>query len=253
MTSILVSLGTDGSTAWARLPHGQKFNLGAVSVLAFVTGLAKNANLARQVLQDFLKNGETLLTVNEEQMWALLQAPRTLRAFDSFMSPDQQQETSKMSSALATLNLVEHQLSYLNRLASQGRRDSSEVARLVRLASALDPKAIFAADGEDDGEDEGSAKEASTKKLAFEAYSSNLEVVQDILFKAQQTIASIDAKVKEGRKFNAARARVDVYSVTTKTGSICERTQLVESWVSSDLRKLSSEMDRIHGLFHSQA
>jgi uncharacterized protein YukE len=249
MASILVSIGTDGTSDWVRLPNGQKFNLGSVSVLSFATTLAKNTALAKTVIQDFLENGESLLTVNEDRMWAVLQQPRSMWASDSFMASDQQQETSKMSDVVETLDRMDQQIRHLNRLATVGEKDPKAFALLSRLASSLNPKALFASDDEDDAEEESEGQ----SKLAFDTYSVNMEAAKNILLLARETLATIDDKVAEGRKFNAARARADVRAITSKAGSICERTQLVEGWVTSDLRKLSSEMTRIHGLFHHEA
>lgn len=247
MSSILVSLGTDGATSWVQRSDGQKFNLGSLSVLSFVTKLAKNTAIAKKVLQEFLEHGESLLSVNEEHMWALLQPPVSRWASDSFMVPDQQQETVKMST-LETLTRIEQKLQYLNRLATQGEQAPEVFGHLKRLASTLDA-AVIAAENEDLEEEE----EDTSSKTASAVHAANLDRAQSILTLARETISTIDARVAEGRKFNATRARADVYAVTAKAGSLCEQTQLVESWVTKDLHKLSSEMVRIHGLFHPQA
>jgi len=240
MASILVSVGTDGATNWVELPTGQKFNLGMTSVLSFVTKLVKNAGLARKTVQDFLKQGEALVSVDADRMWDLLAPPQRRWASDSLMSPDQQkpraQEITKMSEVWDEL--------------------AKEADTFSRLAAQQEPV-------EEDTEDEGDSKDAASKetdstkkatqKLSFDVYSSNMEIAQGILASARETLKTIDTKVAEGRKFNADRARADVLAITSKTGSICEQTQLIEDWVGSDLQKLSAEMVRIHSLFHPQA
>lgn len=229
MASILVTVGTDGAANWVRLPKGQKFNLGMTSVLDFVSKLTKSGAMLRKTVQDYLKTGEAMLTVDADRMWALLQPSRSVWAADSFMSSDQQQpeaqETTKMSKVWDEL--------------------AKEAQAFKRLAS--DEEQQESSQGDDD---EGQSKEATTRKLAFDVYASNLEVAKGILASARRTLETIDSKVASGRKFNASKARAEIFAVTSKTGSICEQTELVESWVASDLRKLSSEMRRIHDLFH---
>lgn len=233
MTSILVTVGTDGATNWVRLPSGQKFNLGMMSVLNFVSKLTKSGAMARKTLQDFLKTGETMLTVNPDVMWDILQPGRPVWAADSFMSPDQQQsavqETTRMSNVWDDL--------------------AKEAQAFKRLASDDEQDEII----DEEVEEEGTPKEAATQKLSFDVYASNLELAKEILASARTTLKAIDSKVASGRKFNAARARADVFAITSKTGSICEKTEMVETWVASDLQKLSSEMQRIHDLFHPQS
>jgi len=231
MTSILVTVGTDGATNWVRLPSGQKFNLGMMSVLNFVSKLTKSGGMARKTLQDFLKAGETMLTVNPDVMWDILQPRRPVWAADSFMLSDQQQSAAQETTRMSNI---------WNEL-------TKEAQAFKRLSSDDDEQQ------DDDGKEEVTPKEAATQKLSFDVYASNMDVAKDILASARETLKTIDSKVASGRKFNAARARADVFAVTSKTGSICEKTEMVETWVASDLQKLASEMQRIHNLFHPQS
>jgi len=78
MPSLLVTVGTDGSKDWVKTPDGQKFALGPVSVMTLVTKLTRTTKVAREVLDEFLKKGEALLSVDQDRLWALL-APRPAR------------------------------------------------------------------------------------------------------------------------------------------------------------------------------
>lgn len=213
MALVLVTVGTDGVTNWVKLPDGQKFNLGAMSVLAFVTKLAKGPSSARKALDGWMSLGEASLAVDADKMWDLMQPHRAVWASDSLYGSDfmtgQKSETQSMSAAFA---------------------------ELTKLGSEF----------------QQSTETSSPKKLASDVYLANLDKATSILDMAQETVVSINAKVAAGRKFNAARALADVHDITTRAGSICARTQLVEPWVASDLQVLSSEMARLHDLFHPQ-
>jgi hypothetical protein len=89
MPSLLVTVGTDGSKDWVKTPDGQRFALGPVSVLTLVTRLIPNTKVARKALDEFLKNGEAMLAVDDSQLWGLL-APRRARwATGPFMASEE--------------------------------------------------------------------------------------------------------------------------------------------------------------------
>jgi hypothetical protein len=254
MPFLLVTVGTDVGTNWVRLPDGQKFNLGSMSVLSFVTKLAKNAVAARKALDGFLKKGEALLSVDSDKMWPLMQPRRAIWAAGSgslyspgFVSRPTSARFSSMS-ILEGISKVEHKMAYLDRLASAGKKDPEAIAELMRLAGGLKSP--------QQGGDLGFVAEAQSK-LAFDVYSSNLGLAEGILVQAKEVLATIEGKLAEGRSSKAAaalaRAKADVHAVTVKTGSICEKTQLTEDWVRSDIQKLSAKMTKIHELFHPQA
>lgn len=56
---------------YVQTPDGQKHMLGPVSVLRLVTGLVK-PRLARKALQEFTESNRTMVSVDLDQMWALL-------------------------------------------------------------------------------------------------------------------------------------------------------------------------------------
>lgn len=95
-------------------------------------------------------------------------------------------------------------------------------------------------------------KTAFEGDLNFDTYRANLGLAKGILQKAEATVSTIDRLAAEGRKFNAAKAKADVASVTTRVASICSSTELTESWVREDLQKLAAWNDKLHGLFHAK-
>ena len=86
--------------------------------------------------------------------------------------------------------------------------------------------------------------------LTFSTYEANMKLARQILDTSKKTVATIGKKEAEGRKFNASRARSDVHAVTSRVASICESTELTESWVHKDLLKLADRVQEIHDLFH---
>ena len=86
--------------------------------------------------------------------------------------------------------------------------------------------------------------------LAYDAIQSNTSAAQQILAKAEATVAQIDKLAAAGKKFNAAKAKADVHGVTSKVAGIL-KMDLTASWVAGDLVKLAAKADHIHGLFAS--
>lgn len=244
MASLLVTLGTNGSKDWVETPDGQKFALGPVSALTLVSKLTPNSRVAQKALDEFLKTGEALLSVDDDHMWSLLAPRRSRWAATPFMSRDQgglslmKANLSKTSEDLAT---IKHVVGHLNKLAAQGKRDTKAIQHLIKLASTIEPLEVKTAP----------ASVEVPSNLSFDVYEANMKLARGILDKAEQTALTIDRLATKGKKFDVHRARAAVATVTTKVASICSTTELTESWVRDDLRKLAARNDEIHGLFHS--
>ena len=73
----LVTFGSDGFCDYCKLPDGRIFTLGSVSILKFVTELAKNASTARKALNAFLKHGEAVMGVELDKLEKVLKRPRS--------------------------------------------------------------------------------------------------------------------------------------------------------------------------------
>lgn len=233
MTQILVTVGTDGMKDWVRTPDGQKFALGSISVLSFVSKLARNSRAAKNTLDDFLKTGEAVLKVNDDHMWSIL-APRRARwASDgSFMFQDQRQAHLPPRTGMTTLDDIltktETVMAYCTKQASAG--------------NPIDPQAF-------------KDLEISAQKLAASldsTYDENMRLAKAILDESTQTVVTINKLASAGKRFNRTAALKDVASVTHKVAGICEKTALTEEWVVGDLQKLAAESTRIHQLFHSK-
>ena len=246
--NILVSIGTDGTRDWVRTPDGQEFNLGSVSVLSFVSKLSRSRRVAKAALDEFLKKGEALLSVDDDVMWSLFSTSPRWASEGSFIALDQRPPTSRnppMSTIQDDLAATERVVGALNRLASGNKRDPRLVQALLQnvrsiQAPSQSKRAYY-----------GPLTAETPSRLAFDAYQANMTVAKDVLDKAKVTVAKIAALVSQGKRFDANRARGDVTQVTSRVAKICESTELTESWVASDLQKLATQMNKIHGLFHS--
>lgn len=261
---LLVTIGTDGVTDWVRTPDGQRFNLGAISVLSFVSRLVPNST-AKRVLDAFLESGEAMVSVDPDRMWDLLEPRRAIWASDGpFMVSDQRTTlvTTRapfMHDIEKHLAAVEGHIEALNRQA--GRAAPAHMAKgvdiLVKLAAkvtakdepeAQEEQAEAAPEPEKKEEKaEDKSKEAS---LAYDIFAANQEIANVILAKAESTVQTIDSLVSAGRPFNAARAKADVHAVTSKVAGILRDTDLTASWVRTDLDKLAARADHLHGLFN---
>jgi|SRR5688572_3849265 len=262
MSSLLVTVGTDGLRDWVQTPDGQRFTLGPVSVLSFVARLVRDTKVARKALHQFLKTGETLLSVDDDHMWALLAPAASRWAAGPFMSPDEGDPSfrkANMSTIREDLSALRKFVGHLNALASLGEQDPQAVQDLLRLANKIKspnqskndtyynlgtPKVFEVGDAAP------KPHTVQASELSFDVYAENMRLARGILDKAGRTVATIDRLAKQGKRFNAARARADVAAVTTKVASICSQTELTESWVRTDLTKLASRTDQLHSLFH---
>lgn len=269
---LLVTLGTDGNTDWVRTPDGQKFSLGSVSVLSFVTRLALGGkSQARRALDDFLHGKEVMVRVDDDMMWEML-APRRSRwaAADSFMAQLAETSAERGNGTMTIakdLGILESHVQKLHQASEAGvpkEKMQEGFDILLRLAKSLDqsddsayyglgtPDVHGAGDPKPEVstvEDVNEAKVAGTQKLAYDVYKANNKTATDILDKMEAVNARIDELVTAGKKFNSKRAKVDIHSVTSKVASIVNDVDLTTPWVADDLQKLSAEADRLHGIF----
>lgn len=83
-----------------KLPDGRTFTLGSVSVLKLVVSLAPNGTTARRTLDDFLANGESMLSVNLDDLDSLLSKPRARWAGGKSLIPNQERTASTEGSTM---------------------------------------------------------------------------------------------------------------------------------------------------------
>jgi len=254
MARLLVTVGTDGATDWVRMPDGQKFNLGPVSVLRFVAGLTTRS-VAKQALDTFLAGKEAMVAVDEERMWVLLAPHRARWSADvSSSMPLEKAETSTRKDNMTTfaedLTAIERHIQALNEAASRKASNlTSGVEHLVKMAGKIkSPNQSDNSTYYNLGAPKVYEVGDKVAGLSFDTYTANTALANQILASTEKSIEKIDKLAAAGRKFNAARARSDVREVTTKVAGIL-KTDLTASWVQADLTKLAARADQIHGLF----
>lgn len=264
MARLLVTLGTDGTTDWVRTPDGYKFNLGPVSALNFVLGLAPRGT-AKRALNEFLSQKEVLFPVDEGAMWALLAPHRARWSADVSPSISSLREAPPITRPAATtpsrkatmnfsddLNAIESHIKALKAAAATKKASNlaSGVQHLIKLAQKIksprqSDNSTYYNLGAPDVYEVG---DKTASGLSYDVYASNSELAQTILAKTEETIKTIDKLASAGRKFNASRARADVRNVTDKVAGILT-TDITQSWVKSDLTQLAARANQIHGLF----
>lgn len=245
---LLVTIGTDGATDWVKTPDGLRYNLGTVSALRLVSTCAPR-HIVKKTLDTFLTYKEAMVSIDETKMWELL-APR--RARWSSMMPlcaPYSQETT-MDSIFADLTALETHITALKEASAKKASNlSAGVAHLVKLANKIkSPNQSTNSTYYNLGEPKVHEVGDKVAGLSYDTYVANSELATAITAKAEETVGQIDKLVTAGRKFNASRAKADVMAVSQKVAGILA-TDLTASWVKSDLTKLASRMDEIHGLF----
>ncbi len=248
MGRLLVTLGTDGVTDWVKLPDGQSFNLGPVSVLSFLTKLT-SLNAAQRSLKEYMASGETMVPVDSERMWEIL-APRKSRlATEGSFMPNLEKNTCPWPEhRKGTIMGIERELdrleAHLKTLASKKSVSDFDTLRsLATLPSPRDYPSFYGLPVP-----KGHLVEASELENLADTHRSNALVAEGILKKIEATADQIDQLVREGKKFNASRARRDLYEVSSKVASIAE-ANVTAFWVREDLEKLASRAEELHQLF----
>jgi len=271
---LLVSLGTDGFTDWVRLPTGQRFNLGPISVLGFVSKLLGKGR-GRHVVEAYLRDGEAMLSVDEDRLWELFTPVRARWASGDgpFMALDLRTARKNMPTIRDDLAALETHIAALNNAAPLRAAKKISDAKmqeglgiLTKLANKIKspnqskndtyygygtPPLFEVGDAEPKPFTvEASAGIDGVSGLAFDVLQTNSTTAQGILAKAGEVVVKIDQLAAAGKKFNAAKAKADVHAVTSKVAGIL-KTDLTASWVQDDLTKLAAKTDHLHKLFAS--
>lgn len=251
---LLVTIGMDGPTNWVSTPDGQRFNLGPVSALQVVTQTLPRG-VARRTLDELNRKGEVMVPVDEDHLWDLLAPTRARWAsggssiLNSKLEPSQRKE-STMTTLSDDIQVLERHVNALNEASSRKATNLQEGVRaLIKLAGKIKSPN----QGKNDtyynlGTPEVFEVGDKTAGLSFDVYEGNLDLANQILATAEETVGKIDALAAAGRPFNAAKAKLDVHTVTVKVAGIL-KADLTASWVREDLVKLASRANAIHGLF----
>ena len=274
-----VIFSTDGQRDYAVTPDGQKHILGAVSVLKVISELVPGA-IARKALDEFNKNGSTMVPVDLDAMFKML-APKRARFADRLVSilrenpygqvpgdcniQDQATATERtiMSDDKALKDAIENQISTIKRqidVLNQKAKDSTgqsaadmkaEAEKLGDLIKWLKKPSPYGDQGKNDtfyglpGGTPGGAKMASYDTLA-----ANSNIAETVIQQVAETTETIDRLVAAGRKFNASKALEDLHTITARTTEILANVDLAQPWVENDLNALAKQAAHIHGLFH---
>lgn len=282
MRKALVTVSTDGLRDFVTLPSGERKVLGTISVLKFVTELTPHIRLARQILNQFLKTGEALFTIDLDRMEELL-APRRARwsSISSLMSPPdrtstardmEMADTNSPDALLQQLGKLEETVTALDKHASGGLIAPKLHAELRALVGSISLPNFGDQSKNDAFDNLGKPKvdtvpeggytppasvthpkmaSAPATTPSVDALQANSTLADNILSTVEQTDEKIDQLVTAGRKFNASKAKNDLFVIASKVAEILNNVDLAEPWVQQDLTHLSDEANKIHSLFAS--
>lgn len=138
---VTITIGTDGATDYVKTPDGRKHNLGSMSVLNIVAGLAENSTIAKKTLGTFLREKEVMMSANLDALWGML-PKHVVRFYSSNSLMSQSDRRDK------TMNGV-----------SEAMQLNSEQAKLIIGKLATANTKIDTLKSEDSGFDASSAKQ----------------------------------------------------------------------------------------------
>lgn len=258
-----MTVGSDWNTDWIQTPDGQKFTLGRISVAKFLGALCDRSWL-RTALDQFLNSGETMVNVDLNQMWDLLKPIRARFGTESpFMDSPTTEERNPMhdfKAFEASLSQAEKALTLLTQ-SKQGIASARQAfvvaANKIKSPNQSknetyygygDPPVFEVGDAPPPVETAPTAKSAGSK-LSYDVLQENSTIAGEILANLEETNEKIDSLVQAGKKFNAAKAKADLHSVSNKVAGILRDVDLTQSWVRADLDKLAAYADKLHGVF----
>lgn len=278
MARVLVTVGTENNLDWVQTPDGQKFTLGPVSVAKFLAALSSHT--PRKALDQFLMQGETMVSVDLDQMWELLKPVRVRLAETSFMGPlGSEARISPMNDLQAleaSVLQAEKALQALTqKAASGGSPKEIEAARTAFVKAAdkikspnqsknqtyygLGQPAVyevgdatpepFTVEDKAPAVPEAPTAKSAGMKLAYDTLQENSTIAGEILASLEETNSRIDTLVKQGKKFNSVKAKRDLHDVTTKVAGILRDADLTQGWIRGDLDKLAGRAGELHKLF----
>lgn len=255
MQKALVTVSTDGLRDYVTLPDGQRLTLGTVSVLRFVTELTPHIRLARQIIEQFIKTGEALFTIDLDKMGDLLTSRRSRWSASPLIDRSDRTSTERLKMAdnlLTRLGLLEETVTKLDKIASASDGEvlvaSKLHTELQKLACGLvEPEATVEA-----SEPAAPAAPVASAPVAtpsVDALQANATLADEVLTTVEQTSERIDQLVTAGRKFNASKARADLFVIANKVAEILDGVDLAQPWVQKDLAQLADDANKIHALF----
>lgn len=266
MARVLVTVGTENNLDWVQV-GGQKFTLGPVSVAKFLAALSNQP--LRRSLDQFLMQGETMVAVDLDQMWELLKPVRVRLAGGPFMTPLGTEERispmNDLQAIEASIHLAEKALHALTQKVAAGQTKEIEPARLAFVTAAdkikspnqsknetyygLGKPEVFEVGDKAPSVPEAPTAKSAGMKLAYDTLQENSTIAGEILATLEETNTNIDGLVKQGKKFNDAKAKSDLLAVNSKVAGILRDADLTQAWVRADLDKLAARAGELHKLF----
>lgn len=284
----LVTVGTDGATDWVQLADGQKLMLGPISVLKFVTELGTGgANAARSTLDQFLKDGQSMLTVDPDKMWALLKPHRArwtsvqpLAAVDvdllippedrtpplTRQGKDMADDADKYTKEAISNQIarIEGQIQLLQGHAKEAAPGSiggdlmrNEIERLREMVAFLRRPSSYGNQSDNSTyyglpEKLPSGESARRKEAAVQQ---NSQMARRVLGTLGQAEERIDSLVLAGKKFDVAKAKMDLFKVAKNVDIVIKHQKFADAGpeVAHALTELGKKADQLLGLFPTKA
>jgi hypothetical protein len=280
---ILVTLGTDGLSDWVQMSDGQKLMLGPISALKFVTEVGTGgAYGARKTLDDFIKDGSAMLTVDEDRLAELLKPHRarwtSVRPpVATPLIPREDRHPSSPRTARTEVTAMDYEQAVKEAISNQVARIEAQIAQLQTNAKEASPGSITDEQKKKDIESlkdmvaflrrpsvYGNQSDNSTyyglpEKLPDGAsarskeasINENARVARSILGTLRATEEQIDKLVLAGKKFDVARAKGDLHKVAKNVQVVVQHPKFKEAGrdVVIALHELGKRATQIHGLF----
>lgn len=276
----LVTIGTDGLSDWVQTPDGVKHMLGPISVLKFVTELGTGgAHAARKTLDEFIKGGTSMLTIDPDRMWELLKPHRArwTSANPSIPTPIRTPSSMKegRTEVRAMADIAEQSLK--DAITNQVARIEAQIATLQTNVKEASPGSITQdlqkkqiddlkdmvaflrrpsvyGNQSDNSSYYGlpektvSGESARTKEAAVHE---NMQQAQGILNMLKAADEKIDKLVLAGKKFDAGRAKADLHKVAANVKTVVAHPKFKDADrdVIVALYELGKSATQIHGLF----
>lgn len=267
-----VTIETDGLRDFMRLPSGERYILGTVSIVKLLAASVPDTRLFRRAVSDFNRLGQAAVVLDVDRAFELL-APRRARwasvTIPLIPSPEWttfRTEGTKMSDVKA----FDSRLSYVERHVTElEKRTASDMEIPESLLASFKNAAVHLPDFGDqskndafyglgapkvDTVEEGwePPKEVTHPKMAsVRTLRANAELAETILTQVAETTEKVDALAAAGRPFNAAKARADLHKIACDCAGILKDADLAQPYVANDLGELAKQANHIHGLFAS--
>lgn len=288
---LFVTIGTDGYADWVQTPDGQKLMLGPISILKFVTELGVGgAYGARKTLDEFIKDGTSMLMVDQERMGQLLKPHRarwtSVRPAVSLSSspvarelipqpnrtPFHRQGTDMADTSVSDSAVKEAINNQIARIEAQigllqtNAKDASpgsitaegkrkDIESLKEMVAFLRKPSVYGNQSDNSSyyglpEKLPDGSSARSKEAAVQE---NTTIARNILGALKATDAKVDQLVLAGKKFDVARVKGDLHKVAQNVQTVVAHPKFKEAGrdVIVALHELGKRASQLHGLFAS--